>query len=82
MPARRTKKDIECLIRSVNGIIPQVSKACKRELKGDYAANYGGWLIYYYDENCKAHNVHGHFRIPHREAYRLLEGIMFSLNSF
>jgi len=48
------KHDVEDIIQRVNRKLPQVSKTVKREFKADYVPQYGGWLVYYYNENGRA----------------------------
>lgn len=79
--ARINKEDVERMIRSVNEAIPQKSKTTKREFAGDYSPQYGGWLLVYYDENCKSHMV-SQLRMPTSEAYKFLEGVLYSINAF
>ena len=74
------KQDVEDIVQRVNKKLPQVSKTTKREFKADYVSQYGGWLIYYYNEANRATAPAGHARISHKEAYRFFEGIEFSLN--
>ena len=75
------RHDVESIFGSVNRNLPQVSKTVKREFKIDYAAQYGGWMIYYYDDNARARCPFGDFRVTHKEAYRFFEGILFSLKN-
>lgn len=76
------KQDVENAIERINRRIPQVSKTNKRSFKGDYALQYGGWLIYYYNERGQAMAPLRQYRVSHKEAYRFFEGIEFSLNRF
>lgn len=79
--ARITKIDVERMVRSINEAIPQESKTNKREINVDYMPQYGGWKIYYFDENCKAHTV-SHLRMSTNDTYRFLEGMLYSINAF
>lgn len=76
------KQDVENAIERINRLLPQVSKTNKRAFKGDYASQYGGWLIHYYNEKGQATAPFGQYRISHKEAYRFFDGIEFSLNKF
>lgn len=76
------RQDVMDAIESINRLLPQVSETNKRSFKGDYASQYGGWLIYYYDENGRATAPLGHYQVSHKEAYKFFEGIEFSLNKF
>lgn len=76
------RHDVESILDSVNRLLPQVSETNKRSFKGDYIPQYGGWLLYYYDENGRATAPLGHYRVSHKEAYKFFEGIEFSLNKF
>lgn len=75
------KHDVESIFDSVNRNLPQRSKTLKMEFKIDYAAQYGGWMIVYYDDSAKVRYPLGNFRVTHKEAYRFFEGILFSLKS-
>ncbi len=75
------RHDVELIIDSVNHNPPQTSKTIRKEFKADYAAQYGGWMIYYYDGSARARCPFSNFRIPHREAYRFFQGILFGMNS-
>ena len=74
------KHDVEDIIQRVNRKLPQVSKTVKREFKADYIPQYGGWLVYYYNDTSHATAPIGHTRISHKEAYKFFEGIEFSLD--
>lgn len=76
------KQDVVDAIERINRRIPQVSETNKRSFKGDYTPQYGGWLIYYYNEKGQATAPFGQYRISHKEAYRFFDGIGFSLNKF
>ena len=76
------KQDVVDAIERINRLLPQVSKTNKRSFKGDYTPQYGGWLIYYYDENGRATASLGHSRVSHKEAYKFFEGVEFSMNKF
>lgn len=75
------KSDVEAYIRIINNTMPQPSKNIKREIDGDYYPQYGGWYITYFDGKGRCKNINS-TRISHKEAFRLLEGIEFSLNHF
>ena len=75
------RNDVESILDLVNRNLPQRSKTIKTEFKIDYAAQYGGWMIYYYDGSARARCPLGNFRVTHKEAYRFFEGILFSLKS-
>lgn len=74
------KQDVEDIIQRVNRKLPQVSETNKREFKADYISQYGGWLVYYYNDINRATAPIGHARVPHKEAYRFFEGVEFSLD--
>lgn len=74
------KQDVENIVQRVNEKLPQVSETTKREFKADYISQYGGWLIYYYDDTSRATAPIGHARVSHKEAYRFFEGIEFGLD--
>ena len=74
------KQDVEDIIQRVNRKLPQASETNKREFKADYISQYGGWLIYYYNDVNRATAPAGYARISHKEAYRFFEGIEFSLD--
>lgn len=74
------KLDVVSAIERINRLLPQVSETNKRSFKGDYTPEYGGWLLYYYDESGRATTPLGQYRVSHKEAYRFFEGIEFSLN--
>ena len=76
------RHDVESILDSVNRNLPQVSRTIRREFKADYAAQYGGWMIYYYDDSARARCPLGNLRVTHKEAYRFFEGILFSFKSF
>ena len=75
------KHDVESILDSVNRNLPQISRTIRREFKADYAAQYGDWMIYYYDGSARARCPFRSFRVTHKEAYRFFEGILFSLKS-
>lgn len=79
--ARMLKEDVERMLRIVNEAIPQKSKTTKRETQANYAPQYGGWLLVYFDENCKAHTI-SQLRMSTSEAYKFLEGMLYSINAF
>ena len=72
--------DVKCIIERVNAKLPQPSKTTKREFKADYARQYGGQLIYFYDQNGKGTAPMGNYRVSTKEAYRFFEGIEYSLS--
>ena len=76
------RQDVVDAIERINRLLPQVSETTKRSFKGDYTPQYGGWLLYYYDENGRATAPLGQYRVSHKEAYRFFDGIEFSLNKF
>lgn len=76
-----SRKDVESILDSVNKNIPQKSKTIFKEFKADYASQYGGWMIYYYDGSARARCPFSQFRISHAEAYRFFQGILFSIKS-
>jgi len=75
------RHDVESILDSVNRNLLQRSKTIKTEFRIDYAAQYGGWMIYYYDGSARARCPLGNLRVTHKEAYRFFEGILFSLKS-
>lgn len=79
--ARITKIDVERMIRSINRAIPQKSKTVKREIKGDYAPQYGGWVLLYFDEKCRSYTI-SQLRMTTKDTYRFLGGMLYSINAF
>lgn len=77
-----TKAEVVDAIERVNRRLPQVSETNKRSFKGDYTSQYGGWLVYYYNENGRATAPIGYARVSHKEAYKFFEGVEFSINKF
>ena len=77
-----TKAEVVDAIERINRRLPQVSETTKREFRADYIPQYGGWLVYYYDENGRHIAPLGQYRVSHKEAYKFFEGIEFSLNKF
>ena len=76
---RIARQDVTDAIERINRLLPQVSETNKRSFKGDYTPQYGGWLIYYNDENGRTTAPLGQYRVSHKEAYRFFDGIEFSL---
>ena len=76
------RQDVVDVIELINRLLPKVSETNKRSFKGDYTPQYGGWLLYYYDENGRATAPIGQYWVSHKEAYRFFDGIEFSLNKF
>lgn len=74
------KQDVEDIIQRINRKLPQVSGTTKREFKADYISQYGGWLVYYYNDTGRATAPIGHSRVSHKEIYRFFEGVEFSLD--
>lgn len=75
------KRDVELILDSVNRNIPQKSKTIIKGFKADYEPQYGGWIICYYDGSARATYPFSQYRIPHAEAYKFFQGILFSLKS-
>lgn len=82
---RINRHDVESIFDSVNRNLPQKSRTAKTEFKIDYEAQYGGWMIYYYEGNydgsTRVRCPIGNSRVTHKEAYRFFEGILFSLEN-
>lgn len=79
--AKILKRDVDLILDCVNRNLPQQSDSIRREFKADYAHQYGGWMICYYDGSAKATYPFSQYRIPHAEAYKYFQGILFALKS-
>lgn len=86
-----TQAEVRDLLEEVNNAMPQcklsqtaaklgIKYPATRQLKVDYYSIGGGFMFYYTDETGKQRTLPSRHRLSTREAYRFLQGILFSIN--